>query len=33
MDEQDLKAIYAYLQTVPAVSNKIVKFEVREKTE
>lgn len=27
MDEDDLKAIYAYLRTVPAISNKVVKFE------
>jgi mono/diheme cytochrome c family protein len=27
MEDHDLKAIYAYLQTVPAVSNKVVKFE------
>lgn len=33
MDERDLKALFAYLQTVPAVDNKIVKFEEREKTE
>lgn len=33
MEEHDLKAIYAYLQTVTPVSNKVVKFEVREKTE
>lgn len=29
MDEQDLKAIYAYLQSIPAVNNKVVKFEER----
>lgn len=33
MEEHDLKALYAYLQTVPAVENKVVKFEEREKTE
>jgi mono/diheme cytochrome c family protein len=33
MEDLDLKAVFAYLQTVPAVSNKVVKFEVREKTE
>jgi mono/diheme cytochrome c family protein len=33
MDEQDLRAIFAYLQTVQSVSNKVVKFEEREKTE
>lgn len=33
MEEHDLKAIFAYLQTVPAVSNTVVKFEEREKTE
>jgi cytochrome c2 len=27
MDEEDLKAIYAYLKTIPPVSNKVVKFE------
>jgi hypothetical protein len=29
MDEQDLKAIYTYLKTVPAISHKVVKFEKR----
>jgi len=26
MKEADLKAIYAYLRTVPAINNKVVKF-------
>lgn len=30
METHDLKAIYAYLQTVPAVNNQVVKFEDRE---
>lgn len=29
LDEHDLKAIYAYLQTIPPVSNSVVKFEER----
>jgi cytochrome c2 len=30
MKEEDLKAIYAYLRTVPAISNNVTKFEARE---
>jgi hypothetical protein len=30
MDDSDLKAIFAYLKTVPAVSNKVNKFETRD---
>jgi len=30
MDEADLKAIYAYLQTVPPINNKVVKFKPAE---
>jgi hypothetical protein len=33
MEETDLKALYAYLQSIPAVNNNVVKFEQREKTE
>jgi mono/diheme cytochrome c family protein len=33
MEDYDLKAIYAYLQTLPAVKNQVVKFEEREKAE
>jgi mono/diheme cytochrome c family protein len=33
MKETDLKALYAYLQSIPAVSNKVVKFEQREKAQ
>ena len=33
MTEDDLKAIYAYLKTVPAVKNKVNKFEVRASAE
>lgn len=33
MDERDLQALFAYLQTTPAVENKVVKFEKREKLE
>ncbi len=31
MEETDLKALYAYLQSIPAISNKVVKFDQREK--
>ena len=27
MDEQDIKALYAYLRTIPAVDNQVIKFE------
>lgn len=33
MEEHDLKALYAYLQSIPVVSNTVVKFEQREKSE
>lgn len=33
MEEHDLKAIFAYLQSLPAVNNQVVRFEEREKTE
>lgn len=33
MEEQDLKAIFVYLQSIPAVTNQVIKFEEREKSE
>ena len=33
MEEHDLKAIFAYLQSLPPVNNHVVRFEEREKTE
>jgi hypothetical protein len=29
MKEEDLKAIFAYLQTIPAVENKVQKFDTQ----
>lgn len=33
MDTYDLKAIYAYLQTLPAVNNTVIKFEERQQAD